>query len=977
MAGRPREPVTMRTTCVLIMLAACAIAPAQVGGTWSDIGITQPAIAPTPIGDGHLGELASGTFVNIRFPVPADEMLFYGLNLGNIVGFTGKGASYQLILRRDAEDGPIIHEGPVIAVGDEWNAANRAPVDVTASITAEDRARGWIDIFATGVVEGDDWTMYLSNPGRREVTATFITATPEILATMRATAAMRDRGVAVIPMPQSILLDEGDLQLPPRPRIVLAGHTADEDRFAAEDLADQLAERAGLKPSVAADAPGIVLELVSPTRLAVQARRLDLDLPETPAGTYLVQVADTVHAWAADSDGLFYAAQTIAQLVTPDGTLPRCQIADWPAYPVRGLQYDVARGQTVEVDWWKRVIRDLARCKLNMLVVYGEDDYAFERYPFLGREGTFTPEKAKLLSEYAHRYHMQLVPQFESLGHAGAVLRHEELADLREAGGSWVFCTSEPKVWEFLDNIYAELTEQFPYAEYIHVGGDEFESGFHKCERCREKSIGELYAEHMNKLNALCRKHDRTMLFWPSHRGPTDELSYMSVKYIDMLDKDCIPTEWIYHGPSTYPQIEQYQDLGFEDCWVSPAVVCFSRLWPDYRTTWRGIRGFHRAGHERGVKGCMTTTWEWRNGGIVSNSLPGMFYAAECAWSLGATSVGDYLRRYAALWYGDPRPEAGEELNAAVIEPWPREGRAAVCYNSRLISGAWSVSPRRVRLEYALKSPLLTDAAAEIIAANEQALARLESLRGHATRNADLLDYAEAVFRAYIFTGHKLQTLDEAATAWSKAAKTLAANPSACADALTGIAADLRTLAGEIAPQIALYTQAAEQLGADRRDVEQLTRQRAEFFALADEVEAVAAQARAGVLDRLPPGAKFGLHSGAYTKVGEWSPEQMSEEGAEVRLDLTGRLTGPGAFTLEWQYTHGAHGVNIDRTTLLMNGEPVSVDEHAGWAGAGSRDNLYQLSLDKFVEGAKYEVVGFLRSSGGTDSRGDVWLIIE
>jgi hypothetical protein len=103
----------------------------------------------------------------------------------------------------------------------------------------------------------------------------------------------------------------------------------------------------------------------------------------------------------------------------------------------------------------------------------------------------------------------------------------------------------------------------------------------------------------------------------------------------------------------------------------------------------------------------------------------------------------------------------------------------------------------------------------------------------------------------------------------------------------------------------------------------------------------------------------------------------MSEDGAEVRLDLTGRLTGPGAFTLEWQYTRGAHGVHIDRATLLVDGEPVSVDEHAGWAGAGSRDNLYQFVLDEFAEGAKYEVVGFLRSSGGIDSRGEVWLIIE
>ncbi len=711
----------MRSTCVLIMLAACCVASAQVGGTWSDLGVTRPAIDPTPIGDGHLGELPSGTFVHIRFPVPADDLLAYSINLSNIVAYTGKGASYRLIVRRDAEDGPVIHEGPIIDNGDVWNASNRDPIDVSEIVTADDRARGWLDIFATGIVDGDDWTLYRSNPGRRELNATFVTATPEILAAIRATEAMRDRGIAVIPMPQTILLDDGDLQLPPRPRIGILGDVPQDDRFAARDLAEQLADRAGLKPSIGADAPDIVLEMVSSGRLHLEAKRLGLDI-ERLAGAYLLEVTDGVHAWAADGDGLFYAAQTIAQLTTVAGALPHCRMADWPAYPIRGLQYDVARAQTVEVDWWKRVIRDLARCKLNMLVVYGENDYRFERYPFLGREGTFTPEKARLLSEHAHQYRMQLVPQFESLGHAGAVLRADELANLREAGGAWVFCTSEPEVWEFLDNVFAELSEQFPYAEYFHVGGDEFEMGFGKCERCAARPVGELYAEHMNRLNALCKKYGRTMLFWPSHRGPTEELSYMSIKYIDMLEKDCIPTEWIYHGPSTYPQIEQYQDLGFQDCWVSAAVVCFSRIWPDYRTTWRGIRGFHRAGNERGVEGCMTTTWEWRNGGIVANSIPGMVYAAECAWSLGATPVTDYLRRYAALWHGDTRPDAGEELDAAIIEPWPREGPAAICHDARGMAEAFRLSPRRCRLQYAIKDARFTDAAPDIAAASEAAL---------------------------------------------------------------------------------------------------------------------------------------------------------------------------------------------------------------------------------------------------------------
>ncbi|MCD6351348.1 MAG: hypothetical protein J7M26_04420, partial [Armatimonadetes bacterium] len=57
------------------------------------------AIEPTPMGEGHLGELKSGAFVPLRFPVPKPMPLGYALQLGNVVAFSGRGTSYKLILR--------------------------------------------------------------------------------------------------------------------------------------------------------------------------------------------------------------------------------------------------------------------------------------------------------------------------------------------------------------------------------------------------------------------------------------------------------------------------------------------------------------------------------------------------------------------------------------------------------------------------------------------------------------------------------------------------------------------------------------------------------------------------------------------------------------------------------------------------------------------------------------------------------------
>ncbi len=951
----------LTTVALLRGLPACAQTPPA---EFLDLAETVAAIEPTPIGDGHLGTIESGVPVQLRFPVPDPVPLAYALHLGNIVGYTGRGSSYQLILRRDGADGPIIHEGPVIAVGDNWNASNREPIDITGVLTEDDAERGYIDIFATGIIEGDGWTVYRHDPGRREITASVLRATPELMRLMNTLAQTRERGVTLIPAPQDMVLADGALALSPSSRIVLPGAPTDEDRFAASDLAGQIRERAGLSLKIGQGEqarPGdIVLERVQ-------------TLAAEPEGAYHATVADTAVVSAATAAGVFYGAQTIAQLVAPDGTVPRCEVADWPSYPVRGLQYDVARGQTVEVEWWKRVIRELARCKLNMLVIYGEDDYRFDAYPFLGREGTFTPAKARELSEYAHRYHVQLVPQFESLGHASAVLRHEELAGLREEGSSWVFCTCNPDVWEFLDTVYGELAEQFPYSQYIHVGGDEFESGFGKCADCRARieaaGRNALYAEHMNRLRELCERHGRTMLFWPSHEGWT-------VESVDLLDRACIPTEWIYHGPRRYPQIEQYQELGFADVWASPAVVCFSRIWPDYRTTWRGIRGFLQAGHERGIGGCMTTTWEWQHGGIVTNSLPGMFYAAECAWSLGRTPVSDFERCYAGLWFGLRDADAGQRLDRTLIEPWPREGPAAICYDSRTITNVWWASPRSVLRDFALKDPRPAQAAQAIIDANDEAIARLHNFAADATRNTDLLPYAELAFDMYRQAARKLLVMQQASDDYEAARDALPDHPQTAAARVERAAEAVRSLAEPLAQAEATYLQAARQVGAAMGDVTRIHALHDQVVALADELDGLAAGLRTGERDALPTGTGFGFVAGGYARVGAWEPAQMNEESAILRYDITERLTRAGELEVEWQYARGPHGVHIYRTTLLADGEPVSVDEHEGWAGAGSRDNVYRLQLEDYDADATYEIEGELASSGGTNSYGDVWLIL-
>lgn len=952
---------------------------------WGEHAARLEAVEPTPVGEGHLGLVESGTPVQLRFPVPGQPAVGYWLSLGNIVAFTGRGTSYRLILRRDAPDGPVIHEGPVITDGDEWNASNRQAVDITEAVTEADRRAGQLDVYATGIVAGDGWTVYRHNPGR-PLLAHAAVPTPEALAQMQAARELERRAVSLIPLPRHIALAPGELPVTPQTRIVHPVGAPPELAVAAEELRELVRERVGLDLAVAAvEAPGAG-DLALGLGHGDWAIPADVAPPAEGREAYRLRVTEGgALVEGADAAGCFYGAMTLGQMIRPTQggpAAPHCTVSDRPAFAYRIIQYDVARGQTINVDYVKRMIRELARLKVNALLFYMENDFRFRKYPYLGREDTFTHEKAQELSAYARRHHMQLIPQFEALGHASAVLRNEELADMREAGDPWVFCTTQPRTWEFLDDVFGELVEAFPDSEFIHVGADEFEFSFGKCEGClariEQVGIGGLYADHMNRLNELVKKRGKVMMFWPSHHGPTPELSNMTLQYQDLLEKDCIPTEWIYHGPPTYPTIERYQQAGFMDVFCCPAVESYSRIWPDHVTTFRAIRGFYRAGEERGAGGAYCTTWEFMQGALVENSWYGLVFAADCSWNTRSTTKAEFNRRFADLWWGLRGEDVAARIEDTISEPVPMGGEAALWRNGRLVRDLLWSPPERVMRDFALKQPHAGERAHLLPPLMDAATERLEALAAGATRNDLTFRAARLGFGMMRFAGAKLVTFREATEQYRAAGAALAAGDApAAADGVERIAVAVADLQEQAVALADGYAHFVDNCGAFRGDLEHLRRQAQQLGALAKRLGELAAQARAGEVDQLPPGTEFGLLLGTYTKLGEWAPGQMSEEGATLRFDAGAAVTQPGPFEVEWEYTRGAHGVRIASTRLLRNGEVVSEDVHSGWAGSGSRGNVYRLELAEHDPAARYEIVGELASSGGTDSRGIVWLVRE
>jgi hexosaminidase len=111
-----------------------------------------------------------------------------------------------------------------------------------------------------------------------------------------------------------------------------------------------------------------------------------------------------------------------------------------------------------------------------------------------------------------------------------------------------------------------------------------------------------------------------------------------------------------------------------------------------------------------------------------------------------------------------------------------------------------------------------------------------------------------------------------------------------------------------------------------------------------------------------------------YTQVGTWTPEQMSEQFKVMEWDVTEQVKESATYGFTFWYERGEARLEIEWAALLENGQEIGRDAHAGATGAENKRNEYRVNVPKRDASAKYVLRASVRSVGGTDSRGGIWL---
>lgn len=144
------------------------------------------------------------------------------------------------------------------------------------------------------------------------------------------------------PQPKEVTLHEGGFRLTQGTKIlVLFGHQ-EEDRIAAETLAEEIEDQSGLqlniegvKASSKAEDGAIVLARLQDRRVRRFLAEKGLNADESVGEHGYLLFSDKSHLIVAanSGEGLFYGVQTLRQLLRPAGkhfVFPSVTIRDWP-----------------------------------------------------------------------------------------------------------------------------------------------------------------------------------------------------------------------------------------------------------------------------------------------------------------------------------------------------------------------------------------------------------------------------------------------------------------------------------------------------------------------------------------------------------------------------------------------------------------------------------------------------------------------
>ena len=449
--------------------------------------------------------------------------------------------------------------------------------------------------------------------------------------------------IAIIPQPVSIESRVDSFILNPTTRIEVSDQTPEVQK-----VARYLVERLSTPTGYALQVPGNANRTTTGNTISLVLNK-NTDQTLGKEGYKLDITSSGISIQANQPAGLFYGVQSLLQLLPKEiesnsvvsnitWNVPGVSITDYPRFGYRGLMLDVVRHFFTKEEV-KDFIDNMVKYKYNMLHLHLTDDQGWrieiKSLPKLtevgawnvkktGTFGTFskpedkeprnyggfyTQDDIRELVRYASDRFVNILPEIDVPGHSMAALAaYPELSctpgtykvNSGEKFMEWpasghfyglvdnTLCPANDKVYQFLDKVFTEVAQLFPY-EYIHMGGDETAKNFWEkstqikslMQKQKLKNMDEVQSYFVKRVEKIINSKGKKMIGWDEilEGGLAPNAAVMSWRGTRGGIEAAKLGHEVIMSPTTYAYLDYMQG----DAIIEPPVYASLRLKTAYQ----------------------------------------------------------------------------------------------------------------------------------------------------------------------------------------------------------------------------------------------------------------------------------------------------------------------------------------------------------------------------------------------------------
>lgn len=372
-----------------------------------------------------------------------------------------------------------------------------------------------------------------------------------------------------------------------------------------------------------------------------------------------------------------------------------------PVFKTVGAMMDMSRNGALNLCGVKTMLRKIAIMGMNTYMLYTEDNYEIDGYPYFGHmRGKYTKAELRELDRYALELGIELIPCIQTSGHLATHLIWGAAADYKDTAATLL--SGAEKTYELIDAMMRSVSECFT-TRRIHIGMDEARdlgSGKY-LEKNGYRPRSEIFLEHLARVNEIVRSYGFEAMMWsdmffrlaaggriPGYRD-YDLRTELTPEISEKVPKDVTQVFWdYYHEDERFysENIDKHRRFISDKLVFAGGVYLWCGHCPLFELTRLYSLPALRAARDKGISEVLATVWLSGSEGMHVLSLPGLATYADFAYS------GEYSEEGVARTLRTATGEDISEIEKLGLPEHPDGGilslSRALTYNDPLMGNA-------------------------------------------------------------------------------------------------------------------------------------------------------------------------------------------------------------------------------------------------------------------------------------------------